>query len=154
MLNLFAQVAEVFTRRQRKKIEDFDALAKTIAAGGDKTPNPADIAAALDEAGKTPLDLEREVARRKDRQELAHGLARVPGLRAQLAEVGTAYKTEQEAVRAPGTRTRKNEAPAYRPRAVPGDANHRSRGRGPSCSPITAEHWRTSWSKTARGRPP
>ena len=94
MSTLFTQVAEVFTRRQQKKIEDFDALVRAIMVGGKKPPTAAQIAEALDDAGKTPVDLEREVTRRQQRVEYARRFAEIPGLQKKMAQLEQAGAAE------------------------------------------------------------
>jgi len=87
MSTLFAQVAEVFTRRQEKKIEDREALVKSILDGGKKAPTAAQIATALDEMGWTPEALEKEIARRQQRRDEAAALAEIPALEKEKAEL-------------------------------------------------------------------
>jgi hypothetical protein len=95
MSSLFSQVAEVFTRRQQKKIEDREALVNAIL--GKQPPTAAQIATTLDEIGWAPDGLEKEVARRLQRRQYAATLAALPQLRAEKAELERA--AEQENVR-------------------------------------------------------
>ena len=81
MSSLFSQVAEVFTRRQQKKVEDREALVTAILAGGKKAPTPAQIATALDEMDWTPEALEKEVARRATAPSGRRGIGRNPRAR-------------------------------------------------------------------------
>ena len=101
MSSLFSQVAEVFTRRQAKKVEDREALVTAILAGGKKAPTPAQIATALDEMDWTPEALEKEVARRQQRQQDAAVLAEIPALEKEKGELeakGNAEEARYQAV--------------------------------------------------------
>ncbi len=101
MSSLFSQVAEVFTRRQAKKVEDREALVTAILAGGKKAPTPAQIATALDEMDWTPEALEKEVARRQQRQADASVLAEIPALEKEKGELeakGNAEEARYQAV--------------------------------------------------------
>jgi hypothetical protein len=85
MSSLFAQVAELFLARQVKKASGFDELAQAVADG--KAPSPTKIAEQLEEFGKTPEDLEREVTRRQQRVADAQRLATLPALHDEKAEL-------------------------------------------------------------------
>ncbi len=67
-MSMFSQVAELLTRREQKKTEDFDSLAKAVADGGKKAPTVTQIAERLESLGRTAADLEAEVVRRQQRQ--------------------------------------------------------------------------------------
>ena len=101
MSSLFSQVAEVFTRRQTKKVEDREALVTAILAGGKKAPTPAQIATALDEMDWTPEALEKEVTRRQQRQADAAALAEVPALEQEKAELERKGRAEVARYRGP-----------------------------------------------------
>ncbi len=95
-MSICIQVADLLKRRKSKKQESFETLVRTIATAGDTPPAAEQIAAILEESGKTPAELEREVTRIQGRQKLAQRLAELPDLQAKREEVAAAYKTEQE----------------------------------------------------------
>jgi hypothetical protein len=84
-MDIFGQVAALFTARQTRKASDFDALVKAVADGN--PPPPATIAELLEAAGKTPDDLQREVTRRQQRAEFARRLAELPAMQEEAAEL-------------------------------------------------------------------
>ena len=98
-MSIFEQVAALFTARQTQRVSGFDDLARTIADGN--PPSPEAIAAALEEFGRTPDDLQREVTRRQQRAEFARRLAEVPALQEEAAELkrkGAAEVAQHEAI--------------------------------------------------------
>lgn len=98
-MSLFDQVAALFKARQTKKTNDFDSMVTALVGG--TPPPPAAIAELLEVAGRTPDDLEREVARRQRRQADAAALAELPALekeKASLEAAGTAESQRYEAL--------------------------------------------------------
>ena len=86
-MSMFSQVAELLTRREQKKTEDFDSLVRAVVDGGKKAPTITQIAERLESLGRTAADLEAEVNRRQQRIADAAKLATVPALQKQMADL-------------------------------------------------------------------
>jgi len=98
-MSLFEQVAQLFTRRQQKKLDDREALVNAILAGAKKAPSAESIASTLDEIGWTPEGLEKEVARRQARRELAAKMATVPDIQREEQQLGSQIAVMDEEFR-------------------------------------------------------
>jgi hypothetical protein len=94
-MQLLEQVAGVFRKRQRQRIDDFASLVRALADGQEFSPE--EIADQLEAAGKSTGDLAAEIERVKQRRELAAGLVEKASLEREAADLRA--KADAEAQR-------------------------------------------------------
>ena len=87
-------MADLFRARQTKKASDFYELARLVAKG--ENFDPAQVASALEEFGKTPEDLEQLVNGLQQLAAYARQFATIPGNKARLEQVAATFKAAED----------------------------------------------------------
>ena len=85
MSTVIEQVSNLFFKRQEQKANDFDSLARSIAAGDDVEPDA--VIEVLDDVGQSAADLDSKVGYYKQRLALKAKVDSLPELQSKKADV-------------------------------------------------------------------